>query len=77
MKTKFLALSLSLLLIISYSASSQIVKAGVNFANVTITNDGDIDEAKSLTSFQVGFTGDIKILPFLFFQPGILFTGKG
>ena len=77
MKTKFLALSLFLLLIISYSASSQIVKAGVNFANVTITNDGDIDEAKSLTSFQVGFTGDIKILPFLFFQPGILFTGKG
>ncbi len=75
MKTKLLVLST--FLIISYAASSQIVKGGLNFANVSITNDGDIDEANMLTSFQVGFSGDVKILPFLFFQPGILFTGKG
>lgn len=75
MKIKLLALWV--LLFISFTASSQVLKAGLNLANVSITNDGDIDEAKMLTSFQVGFSGNIKILPFLYFQPGILFTGKG
>ena len=56
---------------------SAILKGGVNFANVSINDDGDIDDAKSLTSFQVGLIGDIHIAPFLSFQPGILFTGKG
>jgi Outer membrane protein beta-barrel domain len=75
MKTKIIALSA--LLVSCLATEAQTLKAGVNFANVTITNDGSIDEAKSLTSFQVGFTGDLKIAPFLSFQPGILFTGKG
>lgn len=59
------------------AARSQILKAGVNFATISINDEGDVDENKVLTSFQVGFTGDIKILPILYFQPGILFTGKG
>lgn len=75
MKTKIIAVLLFSL--IGYAAQSQILKAGVNLANVTISNDGDIDENKTLTSFQVGLTGNIKILPFLYFQPGVLFTGKG
>lgn len=75
MKTKIIAVLL--LSLITYSAQSQILRAGVNLANVSITNDGDIDENKTLTSFQVGFIGNIKILPFLYFQPGVLFTGKG
>ena len=75
MKTKLIA-SL-FLLFIAFSSNSQILRAGVNFANISITNDGDIDEAKMLTSFQVGLVGDIKVLPALYFQPGILFTGKG
>lgn len=75
MKTSVIALSA--FLICSMAAQSQTLKGGVNFANVTITNDGEIEEAKMLTSFQVGFTGDLKIAPFLSFQPGILFTGKG
>ncbi len=49
----------------------------MNLANVTISNDGTVEKAKMLTSFQVGFNGDIKMTPYLFFQPGILFTGKG
>jgi hypothetical protein len=57
--------------------SSVILRGGVNFANVSVADDGDVDDAKMLTSFQVGFTGNLKILPFLYFQPGILFTGKG
>lgn len=75
MKTKIIAVLL--FSFITFSAQSQILRAGVNLANVSITDDGDIDENKSLTSFQVGFIGNIKILPFLYFQPGVLFTGKG
>jgi Outer membrane protein beta-barrel domain len=76
MKTKFISFAIIFLSIYNFS-EAQVLRAGVNFANVTITNDGDIDENKMLTSFQVGFTGNLKIAPFLFFQPGILFTGKG
>lgn len=75
MKTKLLALIL--VLITGISAQAQIIKLGLNVANVTTTNDGDIDEAHSLTSFQVGLLTNIKFLPFISFQPGILFTGKG
>src|SRR5215813_10747691 len=68
-------------LIISYSAFSQqsraIVKAGVNLANVSTTNNGNIDDANMLTSFQVGLLGDIHVASLLYFQPGVLFTGKG
>lgn len=57
--------------------STAILKAGVNLANVSITNDGGIDDAKMLTSFQVGIIGDLSVAPFLAIQPGIIFTGKG
>jgi hypothetical protein len=57
--------------------SSAILRAGVNIANVTTTNDGSIDKANSLTSFQVGIIGNIHLASVLYFQPGIVFTGKG
>ncbi len=75
MKTKILAIVV--LFFTSFSIQAQILKGGINLANVSITNDGDIEEAKMLTSFQAGLGLDVKILPFLFFQPAILFTGKG
>jgi hypothetical protein len=65
------------LLSIQVTTKAQILRAGINLANVTITNDGDIDRNNTLTSFQVGILGDIKVVPGLFFQPGIIFTGKG
>jgi hypothetical protein len=76
MKTKYLVL-LVMLVSFCFNSRSQIIKAGINAANITITNDGDIDKNNSLTSFQVGITGDIKILPLLFFQPGVIISGKG
>src|SRR5688500_9234432 len=80
MKMKFFAIA-DLAILIPSSVNTQhsptILKGGVNLANVSISDDGDIDEAKSLTSFQVGVVGDIYIAPFLSFQPGVLFTGKG
>ncbi len=69
---------LSLFIISVHAQKSFVVlRAGVNIANVTITNDGDIDEANSLTSFQVGLIGNLHIAPFLSLQPGLVFTGKG
>ncbi|HSU29161.1 MAG TPA: porin family protein [Chitinophagaceae bacterium] len=81
MKQKALFFSLALLLLIAVDTraqkSSTILRAGVNFANVTITNDGDIDKNSVLTSYQVGVMGDFHILSVLSLQTGVLFTGKG
>lgn len=57
--------------------SSAILRGGVNLANVSVTDNGGIDDAKMLTSFQVGIIGDLNITSFLALQPGIIFTGKG
>ena len=57
--------------------SSAVLKGGINLANVSIDDNGNIDDAKTLTSFQVGLVGDLPVLPFLSIQPGILLTGKG
>jgi len=76
MKTKMI----SLLVVLSFtilSVQAQTLRAGVNLANVTITNDGDIDDNKMLTSFQVGISGDLFITKHFFSQPGIYLTGKG
>ncbi|NOT52603.1 MAG: PorT family protein [Chitinophagaceae bacterium] len=76
MKTKYVAFTI-LFLSLYFSSPAQIIKAGINAANISITNDGDIDKNNSLTSFQAGITGDIKIVPMFFFQPGLLISGKG
>ncbi|MFC0773252.1 porin family protein [Terrimonas alba] len=57
--------------------SSAILRGGVNLANVSVTDKGGIDDAKMLTSFQVGVIGDLNVTSFLALQPGIIFTGKG
>ncbi len=65
---------------INFSAKAQnsaILRGGLNLANVTISNDGRIDDAKTLTSFQVGLIGDLNVSSFLAVQPGLLLTGKG
>ena len=81
MKKKIVIFSLALIgLVNSFvhaQKSSAILKGGVNLANVSINDDGGIDDAKTLTSFQVGILGDLKLLPFLSLQPGLIFTGKG
>lgn len=53
------------------------LKGGVNFANISTTADGRVDEARSLTSFHVGFLGDIPLGDAFSFQAGLLLTGKG
>lgn len=58
--------------------SSVFIKGAFNLANVSITDDGTVDDAKALSTFQVGLQGDISIIKnLLFIQPGLFFTGKG
>ena len=57
--------------------SSAVLKVGINLANVSINNNGNIDDAKTLTSFQAGIIGNFGIAPFLAIQSGLVFTGKG
>jgi hypothetical protein len=57
--------------------TSAILRGGLNLANVSINENGRIDDAKTLTSFQVGIIGDINLAEFLALQPGLLLTGKG
>jgi len=80
MKQKFF----SLLLLVStfyYSLNAQkssaILRVGINLANISITEGGSIDDAKTLTSFQAGIIGDINLSSYISFQPGLIVTGKG
>jgi hypothetical protein len=50
---------------------------GLNLANVSVTDNGRVDDANMLTSFQLGVVGDFDLGGILFLQPGVLFTGKG
>jgi hypothetical protein len=78
MKMKFstLCLTASLFAVTTYAQTARI-QAGINLANVSVTDNGRVDDAKMLSSFQVGIIGDIKLAPVLSLQPGILYTGKG
>lgn len=77
MKTNTAIVLLFTLLISTVSVKAQTIRAGINAANISIANDGSVDDNKIYASFQVGITGDIKLAPMLYLQPGILFTGKG
>lgn len=80
MKIKLLCLAFFAVTISSVSAqnSSVFIKAGYNMANISVTESGNIDEARMLSSFHVGLQGDIPVIKnILSIQPGIFFTGKG
>ena len=77
MKMKNRLIAAAILLTVTAHAQNARIQAGVNLANVSVTNDGRIDDANMLPSFQVGIVGDVHIASILYLQPGILFTGKG
>lgn len=76
---KFILLILPLFILLNANAqkSSAILRGGLNLANVSITESGRIDDAKTLTSFQAGIIGDFNLCDFMALQPGLLVTGKG
>jgi len=63
--------------VIAQKKSDVILKGGVNFANITETSSGRIDDAKTLTSFNVGVALDVPISNGFSFQPGLMLNGKG
>ncbi len=80
MKAKILALGAVISLGLGssvYAQSGLTVKAGINLANVSVTDNGRVDDANALTSFQVGVTGDVHLGGPMYLQPGIFYTGKG
>ena len=76
---RFFSVSIALLLYASFvqAQSGAQIKAGVNLANVSVTDDGNVDDANMLTSFHVGILGDVHLASVLHLQSGIFFTGKG
>lgn len=50
---------------------------GVNMANISVTNDGRVDDAKMITSFRAGAIVDVPLTNYLSLQPGLVYTGKG
>lgn len=77
MKIKINLIAAAIILTASAQAQKARIQAGANFANVSVTSDGRIDDANMLTSFQLGVVGDVHIASVLYLQPGVLFTGKG
>ncbi|MFL5738832.1 MAG: outer membrane beta-barrel protein [Flavisolibacter sp.] len=63
--------------VISAQAQTVRLQGGINLANVSVTNNGKVDEAKMLSSFQVGIIGDAHLVSLLHLQAGLLYTGKG
>lgn len=77
MKIATLGTALLFASLFSFAQNAQI-RAGLNLANVSVTNNGRVDDANQLTSFQAGILTDIKLgKSFLSLQPGLLYTGKG
>jgi len=61
----------------SSNKGSFMIKAGVNLANISVTDNGRVNSANTLTSFRVGIGGDLPLSEGLSLQPSLLFTGKG
>jgi hypothetical protein len=76
-KLMFLILPFYVFLSANAQKSRAILRGGLNLANVSITDNGRIDDANTLTSFQAGIIGDINLAEFISLQPGLLITGKG
>lgn len=79
MKNRFFFLGAAALCITFTQANSQTrIRAGINLANISVTDGGEVNDANALTSFQVGILTEIPIGGNnITLQPGILYTGKG
>lgn len=84
---KKIFLSAAVILLMSFGAIAQmktspnrggfIIRGGVNFSNISLTDNGRVDKANSLTSFHAGIGYDVPLSGYFSLQPGLIFTGKG
>ncbi len=77
MKMRILVLAVSMFLVADTYAQNARLQGGLNLANVSVTDNGRVDDSKSLTGFQLGIVGDLHLGSIVYLQPGILYTGKG
>lgn len=77
MKMKLLSLTAAFLLTATAYSQNVRLEGGINLANVSVTDNGRINNANELTSFQVGIIGDARLTDFFYFEPGLIYTGKG
>lgn len=68
-------------LAISFAAMSQVrvgVKGGWNLSNISVNNNGSVDNDRSLSGYHIGAIVDFPIVPkILSLQPGVFYTTKG
>lgn len=79
MKTKLFSFCAAALLLAA-SANAQRgaqLRAGVNLANISVNDEGGVNSANNLTSFQVGILTDIPLAGIVHLQPGLIYSGKG
>ncbi|RBL93605.1 porin family protein [Chitinophaga flava] len=77
-KTIFLSLAAMTISVAAMSQARVGVKGGWNLSNITTTNGGSTEDAKTLSGFNVGVIADLPLVPrILSFQPGVFYTTKG
>lgn len=75
---KKIIVTFSFFLFIAFNANAQFgVRAGVNLANVSVSDGDESLEYSNLLGFQAGVTYDYAINENLSFNPGLLFSMKG
>lgn len=53
------------------------IKGGYNAANISVDNDGSVNEAKALSTFNAGVGVDIPVASVLSVQTGLMVNGQG
>lgn len=79
-KLQFAFVALLCTMVIQFAqaqSSSVILKGGVNLANISNSENGNVDDARMLTSWHAGGVIDIALADVLSIQPGIFYTSKG
>ena len=77
MKMKIVFFFVASVFTLSAFAQNPRLQGGLNLANVSVTDNGRVDEANMLTGFHLGIVGDFHLGSIVYLQPGILYTGKG
>src|SRR6478609_11278975 len=53
------------------------IKGGYNYANLSISNSGEVEDKNALSSFNVGGYFDLPLAPVMSLQAGLMISGKG
>jgi len=77
---KLFILPLAVLAFTANSASAQLqfgIKGGVNYSNITISNNGETDDNRGIATWHVGGYIDAPLADVLSLQAGLMVTAKG